>query len=468
MSVRASVEELCRWTGGSLFRGRPDQFFDQTVIDSRKVEAGTLFVAIVGENHDAHTFIDSVLAQGAAGVVVQSGHIKEIAESTDAFVVHVENTTRALADLARGHRQSFTGPLIGITGSNGKTTTKELCRDILDRLGPTLATLGNLNNQFGVPLTLLRRAPDDVRAIIEMGMNHRGEIAELATIAEPTIGILTNVGTAHIEFLGDRETIAVEKGDLLAALPASGTAVLGRDDELAFGQADRTAASVLSFGRDARADLCATQIRFVDACAFAFELDTPFGRGEIRVRGLAATIVDNALAAAGGAFAVGASFDDVAAGLDVHQGVPGRMQAKPLPGGVLLIDDSYNANPQSMRIALESLAKLETRGKRYAVLGEMGELGSQGDIAHLEAGQLVGELEIDELFVLGASAALVGEGARNAGMSSGSIHIETTHEAIGIALRDRVSKGDCILIKGSRAAAMERVVPALCHKDDHE
>jgi UDP-N-acetylmuramoyl-tripeptide--D-alanyl-D-alanine ligase len=318
-----------------------------------------------------------------------------------------------------------------------------------------------------VPLTLLRRAPEDVHASIEMGMNHRGEIADLAAIAEPTIGILTNVGTAHIEFLGSRENIAAEKGDLLVALPASGTAILGRDDPLAFAQAERTSASLLTFGRDARADLRASRIRFVDTAAFVFEFDTPFGRGEIRVPGLAETIVENALAAAGGALAAGASFEEVKTGLAAHHGVPGRMQPKHLPGDVLVIDDSYNANPQSMRNALESLANLATRGRRYAVLGEMGELGSEGDAAHREAGQLVGELELDGLFVLGASAEMVAEGAHAAGMSSDSIHVEASHEEIAEALRERISKGDCILVKGSRAAAMERVITDLSPEDDH-
>jgi UDP-N-acetylmuramoyl-tripeptide--D-alanyl-D-alanine ligase len=184
------------------------------------------------------------------------------------------------------------------------------------------------------------------------------------------------------------------------------------------------------------------------------------------VPGLAETIVDNALAAAGGAFAAGASFENVAIGLAHHAGVPGRMQPRRLPGEVLVIDDTYNANPQSMRNALESLAKLETSGKRHAVLGEMGELGSVADRAHREAGQLAGELELDELFVIGASAQLVAEGAREAGMRSDSIHVETSHEAIAQALRQRLSKGDCVLVKGSRAAAMERVIQVLSAEDD--
>jgi UDP-N-acetylmuramoyl-tripeptide--D-alanyl-D-alanine ligase len=461
VSVVAGVEELCRWTHGNLLRGQPNQCFDHTVIDSRQVGPGTLFVAIVGVKHDAHQFVNQVLTRGAAGAVIQSDHMDETIGPSEGFIVHVDDTTRALADLAHGHRQSFAGPLIGITGSNGKTTTKELCAEILERRGPTLATRGNLNNQFGVPLTLLRRQPEDAHVIIEMGMNHRGEIAGLAAIAEPTIGILTNVGSAHIEYLGSRENIAAEKGDLLAALPARGTAVVGRDEPLAFEQARRTAARVLTFGTDPSAELYASGIRFVDASAFAFHLETPFGQGELRVPGLSETIVLNSLAAAGGAFAAGASFEDVGKGLAAHRGVPGRMQPRPLAGDVLAIDDSYNANPQSMRHALETLARLGRSGRRYAVLGEMGELGDEADRAHREAGRLAGELGIDGLFLLGASAELVAEGAREAGLAAEQIHVEASHEAIADALCERLAKGDCVLVKGSRAAAMERVISAL-------
>lgn len=461
MSVSATAQMACEWTGGSLLRGRPDQTFTSTVIDSREAGAGDLFVAIVGPNHDAHRFAGDVLSKGAAGILIQTDRIEDTLGRSDGFIIHVEDTTPALADLARGHRQSFDGPLIAITGSNGKTTTKELCAGILDSVGPTLATRGNLNNNFGVPLTLLRRCDTDVYAIIEMGMNHRGEIATLAEIAQPTIGILTNVGSAHIEFLGSREAIAEEKGDLLAALPADGTAIVGLDEPTAFAQSRRTSARVLSFGRNAGADLRATAIRAVADGAFVFMLETPFGRGEIRVPGLSETIVENALAAAGGALAAGASFEAVASGLANHPGVPGRMQPHVLPGDTLLIDDTYNANPQSMRNALETLARLETKGQRLAALGQMGELGDEGEEAHREAGRLAGTLGVDELFLIGPMAELVAEGAIAAGLAESRIHLFDDHEALARSLGTHITKGDRILVKGSRAAQMERIVEAL-------
>jgi UDP-N-acetylmuramoyl-tripeptide--D-alanyl-D-alanine ligase len=461
MSVSATAQMACKWTGGGLLHGRPDQTFSSTVIDSRDVGSGDLFVAIVGPNHDAHRFAGDVLSKGAAGILIQSDRIDDTLDRGDGFVIHVEDTTLALADLARGHRQSFDGPIIAITGSNGKTTTKELCAGILDSVGPTLATRGNLNNNFGVPLTLLCRCDTDLYAIIEMGMNHRGEIATLAAIAQPTIGILTNVGSAHIEFLGSREAIAEEKGDLLAALPADGTAVVGLDEPTAFAQSRRTSARVLSFGRNPGADLRASAVRATADGAFVFMLETPFGRGEIRVPGLSETIVENALAAAGGALAAGASFEAVASGLVNHPGVPGRMQPHLLPGDTLVIDDSYNANPQSMRNALETLARLETNGQRLAALGQMGELGDEGDEAHREAGRLAGSLGLDELFLIGPMAELVAEGAFEAGLSESRVHFFDDLDSLARSLRTHIAKGDRILIKGSRAAHMERIVEAL-------
>ncbi|MFP6654777.1 MAG: UDP-N-acetylmuramoyl-tripeptide--D-alanyl-D-alanine ligase [Myxococcota bacterium] len=461
MSVLATAEDLSRWTNGQLLRGRTKQTFASSVIDSREISGDSLFVAIVGPNHDAHQFVDSVLEKGAAGVLISSNGHGLALDKGDGFVIRVEDTTAALAELARGHRQSFHGPLIGITGSNGKTTTKELCAGILTRVGPTLATRGNLNNHFGVPLTLLRRSESIAYAVIEMGMNHRFEIASLASIAQPTIGVLTNLGSAHIEFLGSREAIAEEKGDLLAALPAHGTAVIGRDDPIAYAQAKRTTASVLSYGRKAAADLRASEIHADNDGTFRFLLESPYGRDQIRVPGLAETIVENALAAAGGAFAAGASFEAVALGLANHCGVPGRMQPRKIADDILLIDDSYNANPQSMKSALETLARLETKGQRLAVLGEMGELGNERQSGHREAGVLAGSLALDGLYLLGASAIEVAEGALESGLPENRIHIENDHDALILKLREDMTTGDRILIKGSRASRMERIVEAL-------
>jgi UDP-N-acetylmuramoyl-tripeptide--D-alanyl-D-alanine ligase len=461
MIAALRADRICEWTGGALLSGAADRIARGTGIDSREVGPEELFVAIVGPNHDAHRFVPEVLARGVAGVLIERGRSEETLVPGGAFVIEVADTTRALADLGRGHRQTFTGPLIGITGSNGKTTTKELCTGILETVGPTLATRGNLNNNFGVPLTLLRRREEDVFAIVEMGMNHRHEIESLCRIAQPTIGVLTNVGTAHIENLGSREAIAEEKGDLLASLPESGTAVIGRDEPFAFGQGRRSRARVLSFGRDARADLCASRIRFLDEGAFVFQLESPFGRGEIRVPGLSETMIENSLAAAGGALAAGAPFDAVAAGLARYAGVPGRMQPRVLRSGVLALDDTYNANPQSMKTALETLARLRQKGRRFAVLGRMGELGNHAESAHLDLGRLTASLGIDALFVLGSEAGKIAQGAREAGMPAERVHFEETASALAGRIASHAVAGDRVLFKGSRSARVEKVIEAL-------
>lgn len=460
MIVGARADRICGWTGGRLLAGAADRIARGTRIDSREVGAGELFVAIVGPNHDAHRFVAEVLEKGVAGVLIQRGRCEQTLRPDDAFVIEVDDTTRALADLGRGHREAFAGPLVGITGSNGKTTTKELCTGILERMGPTLSTRGNLNNNFGVPLTLLSRREEDRYAVVEMGMNHRHEISALCEIAHPTIGILTNVGTAHIEFLGSREAIAEEKGDLVASLPASGTAVVPRDEPLAFAQARRARGRALSFGRDPSADLRASRIRFLDEGAFLFAFESPFGRAEIRVPGLSETMVENSLAAAGGALAAGATLDAVVTGLSRYAGVHGRMQPRTLRGGVLGIDDTYNANPQSMQSALETLARLEQKGRRIAVLGKMGELGEKAEAAHLELGRLAARLGLDELFVLGPDAAKVASGAREAGMNGDRVHFEEGAAALAKRLRARVGAGDRVLFKGSRSARVEQVIEA--------
>jgi len=446
------------WSGGTLAAGPADTRCTGVSIDTRSVAAGDLFVAIRGARHDAHAYLERALAGGAAGLVVEKGRPWPPGA---AAVLVVDDTTRALGALAAGHRAGFHGPLVAITGSNGKTTTKEMCAAILAEGGPCLRNRGNLNNQYGLPLTLLEREGRHRSIVVEIGMNHRGEVAALAAIARPTVGVLTNVGTAHIEFLGSREEIAREKGDLLAALPADGTAVVNADDPRACAQAQRTGARVLRFGAAAAADVRAEKVADLGASGFAFALRTPWGDAAVRVAGLGETSVPNALAAAAAALAAGARLDQVAGGLARYAPAGGRMQARRLPGGARLIDDSYNANPQSMEAALRSLARLRGDGRALAVLGDMGELGAEAVPAHREAGALAARLGVDLLVALGEHAGEVGEGARAAGLDAARIHAGGSHEEAARLLRALLEPGDWVLVKGSRSMRMERVIEAL-------
>jgi len=453
------AEDAVRWTGGRLARGAADRAFTGVSTDTRAELAGKLFVALIGENHDAHAFLAQALAGGATGLLVS----REGAVPADAAasVVAVADTTLGLGALAAGHRAGFDGPVVAITGSNGKTTTKEMCAAILAGLGPCLKNRGNLNNNIGLPLTLLERDAAHRTLVVEIGMNHRGEIAPLAAIAKPTVGVITNVGTAHIEHLGSREAIALEKGDLVAALPASATAVLNADDARAFAQRERTRARVLGFGLAKSADVRAEHVTALGERGFAFDLVFEGARTAVQVAGLADSTVPNALAAAAAALAAGATAAEVAEGLARYRPVGGRMERVALPRNIILINDTYNANPQSMQVALESLAKLKGRSRAIAVLGDMGELGDAALEAHRATGALVASLGLDHLFTLGHFGPSLADAAVEAGMASERVHVGETHEAVAAAVRELLQGNDWVLVKGSRSMKMERVVEAL-------
>jgi len=461
VKVPYSVSRMLEWTGGELVSGSAATAFTGTSINTRTLEPGDLFVAIRGERHDAHGFIAQAIEAGATGVLVARDWQADGATPEAISVVRVDDTTRALGALARGHRREFDGPVVAVTGSNGKTTTKEMCHGILSVAGPCLKNEGNLNNEFGLPLTLLSREDDQRAAIVEVGMNHRGEIARLGAIAEPNVAVITNIGTAHIEYLGSQDEIALEKGDLIEALRPDGIAVVNADDERARAQGARAPGRVVTFGREEKADVMAEEVRFVSDGAFAFRLVTPVGTAALRVRGLAETSVINALAAAAAAMATGAPIEQLAAGLERHDFVPGRMACRTLPSGVHLIDDSYNANPQSMRSALESLARLKEKGRSFAVLGDMGELGEAADSAHRDAGRLAAELDTDFLFALGERSALMVDAAVEAGMPADNAQLSRDHGQIARQLADLLRHDDWVLVKGSRAMQMERVIEAL-------
>ncbi len=455
-----SAADVVRFTGGRLVAGPADTRFSGTVIDSRTAGAGDLFVAIVGPNHDAHRFVKEVAKAGAAGTLVMKGRLPSGAAG-NLTCIEVEETTQALGALAAGHRQRFSGTLVALTGSSGKTTTKEMCGAILQAAGPCLKTEGNLNNEFGLPLTLLRREPEHTRAVVELGMSQRGEIARLAAIARPDVALVTNVGVAHIEFLGSREEIASEKGDLYAALHPDGIAVVNLDDPLAAAQADRFAGRQLGFSTGREADVRAGEAHFVETGAFAFDLETPIGSTRVEVAGLGATTVVNATAATAAAIAAGAGLDDVIAGLTSYRPPAGRMAPHAIGDHTTVIDDSYNANPISMRASLEALAALAQDSLGIAVVGDMGELGDSRDAAHRDVGRWAAELGLDGLVVLGEQAPLVLEGAREAGMDETRVRIAADPEEASLRVRERLGDRGWVLVKGSRAMKLERVVEAL-------
>lgn len=461
MSARLGIADVVRWTGGALLAGDAHGECRGVGIDSRRVEPGQLFVAIRGPRHDAHAFLADAAAAGARALLVAADAAVPDAVRARCTVVAVPDTTLALGALAAGHRAGFDGPVIAITGSNGKTTTKEMCAAILAVRGPCLKTEGNLNNQFGLPLTLLRRDDSHRAAVVEIGMNHSGEIAPLAAIARPTVGLVTNVGTAHIENLGSQDAIAAEKGALFEALDEGAVAVANADDPRVLAQLARTKARSLRFGRGADADVRAESVVSLGARGCAFELLAPQGRTAVRVAGIGQVPVINALAAAAAAIAAGATLSEVAAGLDAYRPPGGRLEPVALPRNGILLDDTYNANPQSMEIALRSLAELKGASRGIAVIGDMGELGETAAAAHRAAGRLAASLGLDFVFAVGSFAGEVAEGALEAGLARDRVAIGRDHEDIAIRVTAVLHEGDWVLVKGSRSMKMERVVERL-------
>lgn len=456
------ARDVLQATGGRLLQGDAGVRFTSVSIDTRTIEPGCLFFAIRGPRHDAHGFLGDALAKGAAGLVVeQAGAVPDFG---DAVAIEVTDSSRALREVAALHRRRFRGPLIAITGSNGKTTTKEMCAAILGQSGPCLRTRGNLNNEYGLPLTLLARREEDRTAVVELGMNHRGEIAVLAGIADADIGVVTNAGTAHIEFLGSREEIAREKTDLLAALPRTATAILFGDEPLLEAERPRIQARTLTFGLGKRCDVRAENVRRPEPGRFAFDVAWEGCRLGVVVAGIHEGTVPNALAAATAARVAGASDADVVAGLAAYRPPPGRMNLRPLGDDRFVLDDTYNANPQSMAAALAGLVDVRGEGRALAVIGEMGELGETAGAAHREAGAMAARLGVDRLVALGEHAAEVVAAAVEAGLPAEHGFVGSDHDEIVTRLLRELRPGDRILVKGSRSMRMERVVEGLTTK----
>lgn len=426
----------------------PDLRFAAVTTDSRSVAKGALFVALRGERFDGRAFVAQAQAAGAVAALVED--FVDVALPQ----LRVADTLAGLQQLAALWRARFTIPLLAVTGSNGKTTTKQMLATVLAARGPVLATRGNLNNHIGVPLTVLQLRSAHRSAVIEMGANHRGEIASLAALARPDIGIVTQAGDAHLEGFGSRDAVAGAKGELFAALGASGIAVINADDPYAaLWKTMAAPASVLYFGLSEGADVRGLDLQAQAAAGTRFTLVTPQGRAELLLPMPGRHNVLNALAAAAAGVAFGLSVDEIARGLEHSEGAQGRLHWKTTRQGAQLLDDSYNANPSSLRAGLDLLAALP--GRRWLVLGDMAELGPAAAELHAEAGTTARQLGIERLFAVGRLAA---QAVR--GFGAGAEHFETT-EALAAALAPQLGTNVTLLVKGSRSSRMERIVTAL-------
>jgi UDP-N-acetylmuramoyl-tripeptide--D-alanyl-D-alanine ligase len=410
-----------------------------------------LFVALRGENFEGHDFVETSAKGGATGALVD---LKWAGNVPNKFaLLRATDTLQAYQTLAANYRRSLALKVLAITGSNGKTSTKDFAAAVLARRFRVTKTEGNFNNHVGVPRTILEATSEDEVAVWEIGMNHPGEIAALSKIAAPDAAIITNIGVAHIEFMGSREAIATEKGALAEAVAPQGTVILNADDPFSNGIAARTRAKVVLAGTTGGA-VRAIEIRqSAEGAEFTIVEGAHRCRAQLPVAGL--HMVQNALLAVAAGRAFGLSIEECAAGLTAAPLTKARLQIKEI-NGVQFLDDSYNANPDSMKAALRTLVELDTEGKRIAVLGEMRELGAESERGHREVGETAATLGVNQLITIGDTAKLIAEGARTAGLDKVS-SARSTAEAAKL-LGEIAEPGDLVLIKGSRAARTEQVI----------
>jgi UDP-N-acetylmuramoyl-tripeptide--D-alanyl-D-alanine ligase len=427
-----------------------DAEFNSVGTDSRNVTKGQLFVALKGENFDGHDYTAKAIAEGAAAVLVSTPSL----DISPAIVVN--DSYQALGALASYWRAKFAIPVVAITGSNGKTTVKEMVTAILAAKAGSVdaihATVGNLNNHIGLPLTLLKLRTTHQFSVLEMGMSHLGEIEYLTHIAKPNVAVINNAGTAHIGEVGSRDNIAKAKGEIFVGLSDDGVAVINADDDFAgYWKSLNAGKKIVTFGFKNHADVTA-KFEEKEGVSQVY-LTTPLGSVSFKLAVLGAHNISNALAASAVAFSLGVSNEDIARGLSSFGAVKGRLQRKVGLNGAVIIDDTYNANPDSMKAAIDVLANMA--GKKILVLGDMGELGADAKIMHAEIGVYAKAAGLTNLYCLGELSA---EMVRGFGADAQQY---ATPEAIVDAVKPLLSQGVTVLVKGSRFMKMERIVDLL-------
>lgn len=462
--MRLTLTEVAEASGGRVLAGAPGATVTSTAVDSRRLEPGALFVALKGAR-DGHDFVAHAFDRGAAAALVERevevppGRGAVMAGSTRVSLV-------ALAEWARARLGDKT--VVGITGSTGKTSTKDLMAAALMRRYRVCASPASYNNEIGVPLTLLSADERTDVVVAELGARARDQIRELAGLVRHRVGVVTAVGPVHTEMFGSEEQVAVTKAELLETLPQDGLAVLWVEHRWAGLLAERAPARVLRVGSRSGVDVRVGEVSVDECLRPTFTLDTPWGTTTATLGMRGAHQAQNAALAAAVALELGVSLDEVVAGLGEARGSSWRMEVEPGPGGVLVVNDAYNANPMSMAAALSSLADLDVPGRRWAVLGEMAELGTLAAAEHRRAGRIAVEAGVDRLVVVGERAVGIAEGARaaraaRAGMQV--VEVPAAESALGL-LRAELEPGDAVLVKASRVVALERVAEALVCGDD--
>jgi UDP-N-acetylmuramoyl-tripeptide--D-alanyl-D-alanine ligase len=462
--IALTSAELAAVTKGRMVSGAPDRRIERVSIDSRSISEGDLFIAIRGDRFDGHEFVTAALGAGAAGAVVtmapaapEAGHGRSAP-----FLLKVEDTTRALQDIAREVRRRSGAKVVAITGSAGKTTTKELTAEFLSARYSVFRNKGNLNNHIGLPLSLLELRTRPEVAVVELGMNHPGEISTLVGIAEPDVRVWTNVGDAHLGFFVSADAIADAKGEILEGARPSDLLVANADDPRVMAHSSRFAGRRITFGVSEGADVRATDVQHRGLDGVAANVSTPHGHIHLTTPLLGLGNLSNLLAATAVASELGVALDAIAERAGAMRPAPHRGALLRLPGGVTLIDDSYNSSPAALKQSLATIAAATGSARKVAVLGEMLELGAHATRLHRECGRAAAGAGLDLLITVGGDPAKqLADEARAAGLPEANVmHAATSEEAAELALK-RVRPGDLVLVKGSRGIRTDSVVERL-------
>ena len=458
-----TIAEIIEATGGELLLGNFKHSFSGISIDSRKISEDDLFVAIKGEVHDGHSFTGDVIGHGVSGLLIDRTKTDKLpgkeSIKKEIVCITVNDTTEALGDLAAFNRKRSNVAVVAITGSNGKTSTRKMTAGVISPRFSTLSTSGNLNNLIGLPLTLLNLSFNHRWAVLELGMNRPGEIKRLAEICSPDIGVITNIGPAHLEGLGSLDAVMQAKGELLEKIKPNGTAVLNADDPRLLQLADYTSRNVLLFGMGKNAAIRALPVKVKDS-GLSFTLMLPDESIPVYLKTPAVFMVSNALAAAAVGYLLGLTAREIKDGLEDFKPVKARMNILKTGKGIIIIDDTYNANPDSMKEAINTLMSLKGNNRGILVAGDMLELGEHAESMHRNIGRIAAGSDIAMLYVAGQFAQTVATGAMDEDMDSHDIFTGTKQEILEV-ITGRLSPGDWVLVKGSRGMAMETIVQGL-------
>ena len=454
-----TVAELTEAGKGRLISGDPHFRIGSFSTDTRTLKQGDLFIALRGKTFDGHHFLEEALKRGAVGFVVSSS--PQFPLPAGCVVIQVGDTEWALGEMASLWRRRYRVQMVAITGTNGKTTTKEMTGSVLRKRYQVLTSSGNLNNLIGLPLSLFQLRQEHGVAVVELGMSTRGEIHRLAEIAEPDVGVITNIGEAHLEFLGSVEEVAEAKGEILPFLAGERLAVLNLDDPYLNGLLPRVRGRLLTFGLNSLADVRGEQIRIVKGGRNHFTLAVGGRRERVHLNAPGYPNVYNALAAAAVGSAFGLDLELIAAGLEEAKGVRMRMQKILHPSGAVIVNDAYNANPSSMAVALETFFTMVKERDPIVVLGDMLELGVGTEAAHRRIGAVLARYRPGRLITLGERAREIGAGAEAVGFDRQRIHHCQNHSEAQEVLRPYCRPGRWIFLKASRGMQLEKILEGL-------